>query len=461
MLPFMFFFFFDNVKDQIESNEIRFESDQWNSKALKLVKQGKSIFLTGKAGTGKTTVLRKIIQECGDKQYVVLAPTGIAAYNAKGVTIHSFFKLPLVPYLPGHINMKLLDLSDSQKEVIRRLDMIIIDEISMVRCDILDEIDFILRHYKKPGEPFGGVQMIFSGDLFQLKPVVTAKIKRSLEVHYDGFYFFNSKVFENGFKYEKIELQKIYRQKDAEFVDLLNHVRTGAVLDKDLLLLNQRYQKSPANDDALYLMTHNKYIKVYNNGHLDNLPGKAKVYSAIVDEGWNKAAKEEKYVTVLENIDPTERDLRLKVGARVMLIRNDVQEDKYRNGTLGTVYSLGDDSIEVKLDDDSGNGEIISVPQYKWERYKYIVNPETKTIETEVIGTFIQYPLKLAWAVTIHKSQGLTLDKVTIDASKSFAYGQVYVALSRCKTLEGITLTKTITKNNIKVDPEVLRYMGK
>lgn len=421
--------------------------DKYGRKALELVKEGKSLFITGKAGTGKTTVLHEIEIECKaqGKKVIVLAPTGVAAKHAKGVTIHSFLHLPLGPYIPGMRVKKLYALKKDEINVVNLVDLILIDEVSMVRCDLLDEIDDVLRHYRKSKLPFGGIQMVFVGDLYQLMPVATDDDWEKLKEQYASPYFFCSKALKK-LGCPMFELKIIHRQDDRNFVTLLNNVRLGKISSTELKELEGRYIKGfkPRDDEGyIRLTTHNRRAKSYNNKKQEELPGEEFEYKAYIEGIYPRKEWPTNYV------------LRLKQGARVMFIRNDNEYHQFVNGTLGTVVSLWDRGIVVKTDE----GMKIGVERQNWDFYRYRVNKKTKEIEAILCGSFIQYPLKLAWAVTIHKSQGLTFDKVVIDAGKAFAYGQVYVALSRCRRFHGIVLVSPITSKIIKADPVVTEYL--
>lgn len=420
------------------------QSDTYRETALKMIREGKSLFVTGKAGTGKTTLLRTIVEDAktSKKNVAVLAPTGVAAMNAGGVTIHSFLKLPTSIYLPGMKVQGLYKLDFEGISVVRQLDMIIIDEISMVRCDLLDAIDDVLRHYRNNKKDFGGIQMVFMGDLYQLMPVAEDEDWEKLKGVYESSYFFSSKVFKQ-MKCPMLELKKVYRQTNSDFVDLLNDVRRGRVTPSEMEMLTKRYQKTAPEDvQTIRLTTHNYRARKYNQERLETLTTPIEEYKAYI-EGYFPT---EDY--------PTRYVLELRKGARVMFIRND-NLHRYVNGSLGTVCCVEEGYILVKLD----TGNTISVERCLWEKLQYRVDKKTKTIVTSVLGTFKQYPLKLAWAVTIHKSQGLTFDKVVIDAGKAFTYGQVYVALSRCRTFSGITLVSPITPKIVKTDPIVDCFM--
>lgn len=426
---------------------MRYTLDRYGAKALELVMNGKSLFITGKAGTGKTTVLHEISSKCRrcNKNVVVLAPTGVAAKNAGGVTMHSFLHLPLGPYIPGMKMHKLYALKEEEIRIVNRIDLMIIDEVSMVRCDLLDEIDDVLRHYRKNNRPFGGIQIVMFGDLYQLMPVASDEDWEKLKEKYKSPYFFSSKILEK-MDCPMFELKIIHRQDERNFVTLLNNVRLGHVSSTELKELEGRYRKDfiPKDDEGyIRLTTHNWRSKSYNSRRLEELPGNSFEYKAYIEDFFPKEEWPTNYV------------LELKRGARVMFIKNDNENGQYVNGTLGTIISLQDKSIVVRTDE----GYDIDVERQTWDFYRYHINKKTKEIEAILCGTFKQYPLKLAWAVTIHKSQGLTFDKVIIDAGRAFTYGQVYVALSRCRRFHGIVLVSPITSRIIKTDPIVSEYM--
>lgn len=405
---------------------------------------GVSIFLTGKAGTGKTTFLRKL-REKSSKSMVVVAPTGVAAINAGGVTIHSFFQLPLSPYVPGAEYRDKFSFSKEKLRIIRALDLLVIDEISMVRSDLLDAIDNALRKYRRNSRPFGGVQLLMIGDLQQLAPVVTPADEALLRPYYSTPYFFGSNALAQ-IPYVTIELTKVYRQQNERFVSLLNNVRDNRVSQADTELLTSRLNPNfkPAVDSGfIRLTTHNHSADSYNTTELLGINRPSVRYSATVKG------------TFPEYSYPTAETLELKVGAQVMFIKNDISpEKKYYNGKIGNVVYADSEVVKVLC---PGEKFPIEVTPQVWENARYVVNDETKKVETEVQGTFSQMPLRLAWAITIHKSQGLTFDNVIIDAGASFAPGQVYVALSRCRTLEGIVLATPI--GHVGNDPHVEAYI--
>jgi helicase family protein len=406
---------------------------------------GISIFLTGKAGTGKTTFLRAL-KEHSNKRNVIVAPTGVAAMNAGGMTIHSFFQLPLSPFVPNANIKNRFDYSKEKRKIMRTLDLLIIDEISMVRADVLDAIDSVLRRFREPNKPFGGVQLLMIGDLQQLTPVVTPTEEELLQRYYDTPYFFGSKALRS-INYVTIELTHVYRQQDETFITLLNNIREGNVSESDLQRLNQRYDPTfqpKQGSDYIRLTTHNRMAESYNEDQLRNLPTRAYTFSAETEGNF----PEYNY--------PTDFNLTLKVGAQVMFIRND-NIGRYYNGRIGHVTYVDNEKISVLC---PGDEEPFDVEAETWENTKYTLNEKTKQIEAEVQGTFKQYPLRLAWAITIHKSQGLTFEHAIIDAQASFASGQVYVALSRCKSLEGLVLASPIGNAAIINDSRVSDYIS-
>ena len=412
---------------------------------------GRSIFLTGKAGTGKTTFLKSVVEH-SSKRSIVVAPTGVAAINAGGMTIHSFFQLPFSPFVPGAKIESRFDFGKEKRKIIASLDLLIIDEISMVRSDLLDAIDSVLRRFRDRYQPFGGVQLLMIGDLQQLTPVVTPEDERVLAPYYDTPYFFGSKAL-GQIDYVTIQLEKVYRQQDDTFLTLLNHIREGRPTTEDLQLLNSRVSASLPDKEGqggespyIRLTTHNQKANNYNESELKKLPARSYTYRAKI-EG-----------TFPDYSYPTAETLVLKEGAQVMFVKNDPSgEHRYYNGRIGHVTLAEDNRLEVYC---PGDANAIEVEPLEWENARYTLNDETREIETEVLGKFSQLPLRLAWAITIHKSQGLTFERAIIDASLSFAPGQVYVALSRCKTLEGMVLASPIPPQAIICDERVDSYIS-
>ncbi len=405
-------------------------------------KTDRNIFLTGKAGTGKTTFLHKIKNE-SNKRLVVVAPTGVAAINAKGVTIHSFFQMPFGPIIPGVEKKSKFRFNKIKIDIIRSLDLLIIDEISMVRADLLDGIDQVLRRYKNRNKVFGGVQVLMIGDLQQLAPVVKSYEWQMLSPHYKTMYFFSSQAFEQS-NVISIELKRIYRQADENFIKILNEVRNNKLSNASVAVLNERYQPEfvPKKEDGyITLTTHNNRANAINESELSKLKPKSQLYKAIIKGKFNEYSY------------PTHEKLELKVGAQVMFIKNDGnQEKRYYNGKIGTITRLDKETVTVQCPEDTN--AIETTPEM-WENVSYSIDQETKEIKEEIAGSFAQIPLRLAWAITIHKSQGLTFEKAIIDAEASFAHGQTYVALSRCKSLEGLVLKTKIKESSIINDNRV------
>ena len=410
----------------------------------------RSIFLTGKAGTGKTTFLRKLKKET-KKQMAVVAPTGVAAINAGGTTMHSFFQLPFNPYIPtaeGKKNLiEKLKMHGNRRKVLQELELLVIDEISMVRADVLDAVDTILRHVRyRNNEPFGGVQVIFIGDMFQLSPVATDEEWRLLSQYYSSPYFFHSLVIQQQ-QPVYIELDKIFRQTNVDFIRLLNEIRNNCLSVEGLVLLQSRYNSQfvpPRDDTYITLTTHNFKADQINTEELLKVKGKTFTFDAEIQGEY----PEKSY--------PTEKELVLKIGAKVMFLKNDTETPRrFFNGKIGVVEDIDEESITIKCPDDY---ESIELGKAVWENIRYSTNQSTKQIEEEVLGKFIQYPLRLAWAITIHKSQGLTFDKAVIDAGAAFAAGQVYVALSRCRSLEGLVLLSKINPNSIQNDRQIVEH---
>jgi hypothetical protein len=414
----------------------------------------RNIFLTGKAGTGKTTFLREL-KKSSPKRMVVLAPTGVAAINAGGVTIHSFFQLPFHPFVPSiylsetpgrtseQREMSGYKMSREKANIIRSMDLLIIDEISMVRADILDAVDAALRRYKNHHLPFGGVQLLMIGDLQQLAPVAREEDLEILRDYYKVLYFFGSRALGTT-DYVTIELKHIYRQNDQVFIDLLNKVRESRADSQVLDELNKRYIPDFDIDSGggyITLTTHNYQAQTLNDSKLEKLKGKVHSFKAIVKDDFPELSY------------PNISELILKAGAQVMFVKNDISGNKeYFNGKIGKVEAFDGEAIVVRC---PGDDNTIRVEPVEWQNVKYTLEEETKEIQETVIGTFTQYPLRLAWAITIHKSQGLTFERAVIDARSAFAHGQVYVALSRCRTLEGLILNRPINRQCI-IDDAVI-----
>jgi uncharacterized protein YpbB len=429
---------------------------------LRFINQtNKSIFLTGKAGTGKTTLLKEIIATT-HKNTVVVAPTGIAALNANGVTIHSMFQLPFAAFIPD--NKQLLHFSDTVKfenrdslgrhfkmnnvkrSVIRNMELLVIDEVSMLRADVLDAMDFMMRKVRRNERPFGGVQVLFIGDLLQLPPVVKNEEWEMLKNYYRGMFFFHSHITQQ-YPPLYIELDKIFRQTDVQFIAVLNNLRHNKITSEDVQLLNQFVQPNfdlKKNKGYITLTTHNSKADAINARSLQDLEGKQFVYLPEITADFP------------EKIFPLDEKLHLKLGAQVMFVKNDLNFDKqFYNGKMGIIKSLTEKEIFVHFPEEN---KTIEVERYEWQNIRYKVNENTKEIEEEVVGTFVHYPIKLAWAITVHKSQGLTFDKAALDVSQVFAPGQAYVALSRLRTLKGLILLSPLRMNGISSDEEVLNY---
>jgi uncharacterized protein YpbB len=421
----------------------------------------RSIFLTGKAGTGKTTLLKEIINST-HKNCVVVAPTGIAALNAGGVTIHSLFQLPFGGFIPdssanAHFSSQIkfetkatlnrhFKMSASKKAVIQNMELLIIDEVSMLRADLLDAIDYMLQSVRRKKQAFGGVQVLFIGDLLQLPPIIREEEWKTLRNYYSGKFFFHSHVVQTNPPLY-VELSKIFRQTDEIFIDLLNNLRNNTITSKNISFLNQFVQPNfnlKANKGYITLTTHNAKADAINEQSLKDLEGTSVKFKAnIVDDFPDK-------------IFPLEEYLELKVGAQIMFIKNDLSFEKnYFNGKMGFIKSLSKDEIWVHFPDEN---KTIEVERYEWQNIRYFVNDNTKEIEEEVLGTFVHFPIKLAWAITVHKSQGLTFDKAALDVSQVFLPGQAYVALSRLRSLNGLILLSPIQMNGISNDDDVMNY---
>ncbi len=422
---------------------------------------GANIFLTGKAGTGKTTFL-KHIKAISQKNMAVVAPTGVAAINAGGTTIHSFFQLPFTPFIPAgappqtteavnaHTLLGRMRLTSERRQVLRQLELLVIDEISMVRADTLDAIDLVLRHFRfRHQEPFGGVQVLMIGDMYQIPPVIKNEEWRLLSQFYKSGYFFDSRVIQQAPPVH-LAFTKIYRQQDDRFVQLLNGVRNDTLDEAGIELLHSLYKPGFAAldvHDRIILTTHNAKADEINNSRLAKLKTKVHFFDATIDGEFSEKAY------------PAELQLQLKVGAQVMFIKNDTEiVRRYYNGKIGTVTKIEDDKIFVQTEDESDE---IEVKKEKWDNIRYGLNNTSQQVEEDVIGSFTQFPLRLAWAVTIHKSQGLTFEKAVIDAGEAFSPGQVYVALSRCTSLDGVVLLSKIAPHSLVNDQRIVQFSAK
>ena len=458
----------DNLSLELEDLKIDADNKEFMKALDYALHTDKTIYLTGKAGTGKTTFL-KYLKKITHKKMVVLAPTGVAAINASGETIHSFFHIQPSVYLPEDARLKTdRELDDPNKksifkylryrktkvELIRNLEAIVIDEVSMVRCDIMDVIDKILRSYRDSTKPFGGVQMIMVGDVCQLPPIVKKDEHEILGGNYDGMFFFNSKVMEriiNENQLVYVELQKIYRQKDRDFIELLNRVRVNDMRSSDFVLLDSKTNKDKHfedNKNHIILTTTNVKVKYINEKRLSALRTESKFYDAVVNGAF------------AEKDRPTDTSLELKVGAQIIFVRND-REKRYHNGKLGVVKYMGDEFLLIETETHNGDKIDVTVYPETWKSVSYNWNQTTNVIEEKILGTFMQFPVKLAWAITVHKSQGMTFDRVVADLGNSFEIGQVYVALSRCTSLDGLVLSSKIKPKSIITDPKVMEFSKK
>ena len=436
-----------------EQHDIDLNNEEFQS-AWKLISYTRqSVFLTGKAGTGKSTFL-KYIRDNTKKKYVVLAPTGIAAVNVGGMTMHSFFRIPFKPLLPDDPDFAVKRLRDRMKypkdlrKLIKELELIIIDEISMVRADVIDFIDKILRVYSSNmREPFGGKQLLLVGDIFQLEPVVTADMKDMLRKFYPNSYFFSAHAFDY-LDVVPIELKKIYRQNDGEFISMLDRVRTGKILDSDIAKLNSRVEDSRQDRKEQMIMTlatRRDMVDSINEDRLNELSSKEIIYKGRISGEFPDSSL------------PTSIELTLKVGAQIVFIKND-RDKRWVNGTIGKVVKAKKTSLEIELE----SGVTHIVEKALWENIQYKYDEKSCRVIENVIGSFEQYPVKLAWALTIHKSQGLTFNNVTIDIGRgAFSSGQTYVALSRCRSFEGMTLKSTISPRDIFVNPVLIQFSNK
>lgn len=419
-----------------------------------------SIFLTGKAGTGKTTLLNEIVKTTY-KQTVVVAPTGIAALNAGGVTIHSFFQLPFACFVPEFGSFQQVSdrfkietkdsllrhftMNKKRITLIRNLELLIIDEVSMLRADLLDAIDWSLRNIRKTNKPFGGIQVLFIGDLLQLPPVVKNEEWSVLKQHYHGMYFFHAKVIQES-QPLYIELDKIYRQEDQDFIEILNNLRHNRITENDRKVLNEHLLTDESFDKKGYitLTTHNYKADELNSTELTKIKNRSFIFKAEVKGDFPA------------HIYPIEEQLELKLGAQIMFVKNDISAEKnYFNGKMGFISAISERELSVNFPEEN---KTIEVEKYEWENIKYNVDSNSGEIQEEIIGTFVQYPIKLAWAITVHKSQGLTFDKAILDISEAFAAGQAYVALSRLRSLKGLVLLKPIQQHSLATDQQVMNY---
>jgi len=434
-----------------ENLELDRENQEFNNAVTLVNETNKNIFITGKAGTGKTTFL-KYITEKTIKNFIILAPTGVAAINSGGTTINSFFQIDFSVYVPNDKRLstekekdgssplfKNFKYNKSKQEIIKNLNILIIDEISMVRCDIIDVIDEILKAYRNNSKPFGGIQVMLIGDVFQLPPILIGEKKNILNQFYNSGFFFESKIIQN-IKLTYIELKKIYRQTDHEFIDMLNRIRIGQTTQNDINKLNSRYNPHFKEDEYINLCTHNAIVEETNLNKLGNLPEKSFFYKSKISGSFP------------ENNFSTEKTLELKVGAQVMFIKNNPSKGFY-NGKITLISKLEDDRVWVVL-----KNQEVELELEEWNNIRYTYNKEKKTVEQEIIGTFNQFPIRLAWAITVHKSQGKTFEKVYADLGNSFAPGQVYVALSRCTSFNQLFLKTKLNSNVIKVDRDALAF---
>ena len=429
--------------------------------ALRFINQTQqSVFLTGKAGTGKTTLLKEIIATT-HKNTVVVAPTGIAALNAGGVTIHSMFQLPFGGFIPDNSAPQFSDttkfetkatlrrhfkMSGQKRAVIRNMELLIIDEVSMLRADLLDAMDYMMQTVRRKSAPFGGVQVLFIGDLLQLPPIIRDEEWRTLRNYYRGKFFFHAHVIQH-YPPLYIELSKIYRQTDDRFISVLNNLRNNEITPSDIQMLNEFVKPNfdlKANKGYITLTTHNAKADVMNAQSLEDLEGKLVTFKPEITDDFP------------EKIFPVDPNLQLKIGAQIMFVKNDLSPDKnYFNGKMGIVKTMTAKEIWVHFPDED---KTIEVDKYEWQNIRYSVNEMTKEIEEEVLGTFVHYPIKLAWAITVHKSQGLTFDKAALDVSQVFLPGQAYVALSRLRSLNGLVLLSPLRMNGISNDQDVMDY---
>lgn len=448
------------MTETVDNIELDKENVEFNNAAEFVRHTDKLVYLTGKAGTGKTTFL-KYIKDTTNKNTVILAPTGVAAINAGGVTINSFFQIPFGPFVPNDSRLRTnatgtenretiyttFRYRKDKREIIENLELLIIDEISMVRADMLDVIDRILKVFrKKPYLPFGGVQVILIGDTFQLPPIAKTNEWNILSQFYKTPFFFSSKIIEQNTPLY-IELKKIYRQNEQEFIDLLNRVRVSKLTPEDFITLNSKYNPhfSSNRNDYIILATHKDIVNEINLTKLDELKTELFTFEATVTGKFPDGNK------------PTDHHLQLKIGSQIMFIKNDTSVLKrFINGTIAKVKELKEDEIIVEFDDDSKAD--LTIGKAVWENIQYAYNKENKRVEEEIVGTFEQFPIQLAWAITVHKSQGLTFEKVIADLGRAFAPGQVYVALSRCTSFSGLMLKTQLNSYAIRTDPRVVEF---
>lgn len=426
-----------NIKN-VDLSNIDLSTDQ--KRIFELVNdENINAYITGKAGTGKSVLLKYFVENT-EKNVAVIAPTGVAALNVSGQTIHSFFKLP-----PELQDLEKITIDYKTKELLRHLDVLVIDEVSMVRADLMEAMNLKLQLSKGNKLPFGGTQVVMFGDLYQLPPVVSdGELHRFFNHNYGGVYFFNAPIFKE-FDYQVFELDQIFRQKDKEFIDILNAIRTGNITDKVLEELNLRTKTELPETGFIILAGHNTTVSTINHSKLAELEGKEYIYTAEISEN------------IAEKNFPTEKELKLKVGAQVMILKNDkLKPPRWVNGTLGIITKLTEDLIRVNID-----GVEHTIQKEAWDSIRYYYDPEKRKIEKEIVSTFKQFPLRLAWAITIHKSQGQTYQSVAIDLSgRAFASGQTYVALSRCQSLEGLYLLSPIKLEDVIVDQDIIKFMN-